>query len=426
MATESTHSHESHAGVGAPPPRYSDPAQESLVRALRASFNILRVLMVVLVALYLLSGVFRVEPGQQGLVARLGELRMARTDKGESPVFTQGWYWALPDPFDKKYLITGRVQELTVTTFMFNHPQAATAADLSQILPPMSALAPGVDGAMMTGDRNLSHGRWKVQYQIEDAALFVQHVGESPAAFEPLLERLTEMAVVREVAGRTIEEVTRTARDAVQQRVHDRLQASLADLATGVQVVKIVADTIEPGAVRQAFMDVLRAENEGLSLQERAREEATEVLSRTAGDKYDGLLDLIGQYGAAQLVDADEAELNRRLAGIDALLVAAKRDGAGQVAVKLSEAEARADQINESLRSEYKQFNDYLAQLKSQPRITLLNLWVAMRQEILSNRENEILFVPATQDIEIHIKNDAERKRELAEEEALMRQRSGL
>jgi len=105
---------------------------------------------------------------------------------------------------------------------------------------------------------------------------------------------------------------------------------------------------------------------------------------------------------------------------------AAKRDGAGQVAVKLSEAESRASEINERVRSEFKQFNDYLAQLKSQPRITLLNLWVAMRREILSNKENEILFVPATQDLEIHIKNDAERKRELAEEEALRRQRSGL
>jgi hypothetical protein len=254
----------------------------------------------------------------------------------------------------------------------------------------------------------------------------VQHVGESPAEFEPLLERLTEMAVVREVAGRTIEEVTRTARDDVQARVQDRLQTSLKELETGVQVVKIVADTIEPGAVRQAFMDVLRAENEGLSLQEKAREEATEVLSRTAGDKYDGLLDLIGKYGAAQLVGADEAELARGLAGIDALLEAAKQDGAGQVAVKLREAESRAAEINERVRSEFEQFSYYREQLKSQPRITLLNLWIAMRQEILSNRENEILFVPATQDLEIHIKNDAERKRELAEEEALKRQRSGM
>ena len=244
-------------------------------------------------------------------------------------------------------------------------------------------------------------------------------------AFEPLLQRLTEMAVVREVAGRTIEEVTRTALDDVRQRVQNRLQQALTELDTGVEVVKIVADTIEPGAVRQAFMDVMRAENEGLSLQEKAREEATDILNRTAGEKYGQLLDLIGKYGEAQLVGASEGELNRRLADIDAMLDEAKRDGAGQVAVKLSEAEARADQINESLRSEYKQFQDYLAQLKTQPRITMLNLWVAMRQEILSNKHNEILFVPDTQDIEIHIKNDTQHKRELQEEEALKRQRSG-
>jgi regulator of protease activity HflC (stomatin/prohibitin superfamily) len=373
--------------------------------------------------LYLLSGLFRVNPGQQGLVARLGKLRTTRGPAGETPVFTQGWHFALPDPFERKYVVTGQVQELRVVTFMFNHPQAATAKDLAQIVMETRDLTPGVDGTMLTGDRNLSHGRWEIQYRIDNAAQFVQNVGQTPTDFAPLLQRLTETAVIREVAGRTIEEVTRTALDSVRQGVREKLQRALDELQTGVQVVQVVAYTIEPAAVRQAFMDVIRAENERLSLQQKAEEEAGETLNHAAGDKYPALLTLIAKYGDTQIAGANEDELRGRLADIDRMLDQAKRDGAGQVAVKLSEAEAKANQINETLRSEYKQFVDYREQCRWQPRIALLNLWIGMRDAILSNRQNEIVFVPDSQEIEIHVKSDVERQRELQEEELRDRQK---
>lgn len=402
---------------GSPGPS-SDPAQEALIRALRASFNILRVLMVVLVVLYVLSGLFRVEPGQQGLVSRFGQLRTTVRDGSVTPVFAPGWHAALPDPFDTKYTLTGQLQGIKVTTFMFAHPQAATEKDLSRIVGQSGTLTPGLDGAMFTGDRNLSHGRWEVEYTIDDAALFIQNVGNTPAAFESLLQRLTETAVVREVSGRTVEQVTRTALDAVRQGVRRRLQAALDELETGVQVAQVVALTIEPGPVRPAFLDVMRAESERLSLQERAEEEAAEILNQAAGGRHRDLIDLITAYGDAQLQGADEADLDRHRSAIDAMLTRARREGAGQVAVKLSAAEARADQINESLRSEYEQFRHYRAQSEAQPRITPLALWVQMRQRILSNRLNEIFFVPDAQEIEVHIKSDEQRKIELAEEAA--------
>jgi modulator of FtsH protease HflK len=402
-----------------------DPAQESLVRALRASFNVLRVLMVVLVALYLLSGVFRVNPGEQGLVARLGELRTTSSAKGESPIFGPGWHWCLPDPFDKKYILPGTVREVRVTTFMFHHKDAETAKDLSQIVPSSSELTPGTDGAMFTGDRNLSHGRWEVQYQIDDAAQYVQNVGETPADGEGLLRRLIETAVVREVAGRTVEEVTRTALDDVRQSVQTRLQHDLGELETGIRVVQVVAFTVEPGPVRPAFMGVVAAENERLSMQERAEEQANEILNHTAGDKHARLLELINQYGETQARGGSEDELRQRLAAIDTVLDDVKRDGAGQAAVRLSEAEAEAEQTDQSLRREYEEFIRYREQMRARPRITMLGLWVQMRQAVLGNKLNEIFFVPDTKEIEIHIKSDPQRKLELEEESALKRQTGG-
>jgi len=424
MSTEPTFPSRPAPPIPTPP---SDPAQEALVRALRASFNILRVLMVVLVVLYLCSGVFRVEPGQQGLVARLGRLRESPAEGG-GYVFQPGWYFGmLPDPFDKKYVITGQVQNLVLTTFMFSHDQAATARNLADITQPRDELNPGTDGAMLTGDRNLSHGRWEVQYRIDDAARFVRNLGEKPDDARALLQRLTEMAVVREVAGHTVEEVTRTALDEVRDRVRSRLQKSLNELETGITVVQVVASTIEPGAVREAFLDVTRAEQERLALIRQAEEKATETLNRAAGDQYDDLLAAIHEYGAAQLRGADEATLNTLLAAIDARLVSAEAREAGQVAVKLREARAEANEINERLRREYEEFRWYLEQRAARPRITILGLWNQMRGAVLGTLANEIFFVPHWSDqIEILVNRDPERQRALDEQRTLERQRRQL
>jgi modulator of FtsH protease HflK len=415
------HAHEPvvHAG-----PVLHDPAQESLVLALRHSFNILRLLMIVLVVLYLCSGLFWVEPGQQALVARLGALRTHPTPQGASPVFTQGVHFKLPDPFEKKYTLSGQVQDTMITTFMFNHPEAATAKDLASIIGQSGDLTPGVDGVMFTGDRNLSHGRWQVQYQIGDAALFVQNIGATPRDGDRLLQRLLESAVVQEVAGRTIEQVTRTAREDVRQRVQQRLQQALDDLNTGVRIVQVVADTIEPGAVRPAFIAVVSAENEQQRLEEKAREEATEILSRAAGAMHGKLIELINAYDEAERQGAAAPELAAKLDAIDAQLDEARTQGAGQVSVRLSAAGARADQINETVRREVEQYQRFREQRAAQPGITELSLWVQMREEILSNRLNEIFYVPASNELEIHVKSDPQRKLELEEQAVLKKQQA--
>ncbi len=418
MATRPDDAHAVPPNTRASPAVVADPAQEALVRALRASFNVLRVLMIVLVVLYLSSGIFPVEVGKQGLVARLGKLR---ENAEGNYVFKPDWYWALPDPFDKKFTITGQIQSLRILTFVFNHPDAATK-ELSQIVAQSRDLQPGVDGAMFTGDKNLSHGRWEVQYKIGDAAQFVQNIGATPDEFEPLLRRLLETAVVREVAGRTVEEVTREAPDAVQQGVQDRLQRALDVLQTGVTVVQVMAQTIEPGAVRDAFIDVSRAESERLSMERQAEQRATEVLNRAAGDRYAGLLDMIREYGAAQMRGEDRTKLGELLASIDAQLTEAEAREAGQVAVKLRDARSAATTINGNLRSQYDEFVNYVEQRAARPQITVLDLWVQMRQEILGNRENEVFFVPDSNEIEILVNRDVQRQRELEDERNLQRQ----
>ncbi len=261
-----------------------------------------------------------------------------------------------------------------------------------------------------------------MQYRIDDAAAFVRTVGQDPNDFIPLLTRLTETAVVREVAGRTVEEVTREKLDDVRGGVQRRLEKSLTALGTGVAVVDVVAHTIEPGAVREAFMDVSKAENERVTLESQASEKATETLSKAAGQMHKDLLAAIRSYGAAQAEGAEPARLGALLAEIDNLLVEAERREAGQVAIKLRDAQNKANEVSDQLRGQYNEFVNYMKQRAARPLITTLDLWNKMRTAVLSNKANEVFVIPDQNVIEILVNRDPLLTKERQEEEILRRQ----
>jgi len=70
-----------------------DAAGQSLADALRASFKILKGIMMVLVVLYLFSNARCVQPHEQALVLRLGRLLPG--------VQNPGLVWAFPYPLDE-------------------------------------------------------------------------------------------------------------------------------------------------------------------------------------------------------------------------------------------------------------------------------------------------------------------------------------
>lgn len=398
----------------------TDPAQESLNNALRASFNVLRLVMVALLVAYIASGIFTVNTGEQGLIVRLGKLRAATPD-GDL-VFRQGLHWALPDPFDEKIRISGQTHALQIATFTIRR-DADDKRPLSETIQPVGELQPGRDGAMLSGDRNLSHGLWTIYYRIVDADRFVQNVGERPEAVEPVLRRLSENAIVQAAAERPIDEIIRTGIDTLRDDVTSRIRQALAALDTGVEIDKIDAETIEPGVVRQAFRMVTDAQNERQLLIERAYERRNEILAQTAGsrERYEGLLDLINQYGAAQAAGADQARLDDLLAKIDERL----EEAGGEVAVNLQDARSRSNEIREKLRREFEAFREYREAFRQHPLLTVTRLWTAMREAVLSSRQNEIIFIsPYEDEIEIHINKDPQRVIE-AERERYRRQMTG-
>lgn len=417
------------AGAGGPggdagrPPIVLDPAQESLSGALRAGFNVLRLIMVVLLVAYFLSGWFTIGPGEQGLIVRLGQLRQ-NNDEGSSlfgtRVFGPGNAFSLPEPFEQRILVKGTTHKLAIQTFMFNVQPEAVGKDLAEAVPSYTQINPATDGAMFSGDRNLSHGRWLVEYRVADGEKFVAGVagaerflaGEKPAVpwFEELLRTLVEASIVEVVSGLPVERITRTRGDPTTvdftldvQRV---LTRKLDELQLGVVVDRVGAETVEPGRVREAFLQVSRAQNERERSINEARQQREQILNEAAGPQYADLLAAIHAYGTAQLSGADEAALAAELTRIHALLDAA----GGTVSERLSAARSRAGAIREQARREYEDFISHRAAWLRAPQVTVVRLFQEMRSAILSTNENEVFFLPGIgRQIEILINRDPQR-----------------
>ncbi|RMF78055.1 MAG: hypothetical protein D6744_10515, partial [Planctomycetota bacterium] len=300
-----SHEHASPSPDSHVAPATVDPAHESLSNALRTGFNLLRIIIVILLAAYFLSGAFLVGPGEQGVVVRLGQLRTNTTEGtplSGTNVFGPGWHLSLPDPFDEKILIPGKTFTLEVDSFLFNRKPEDRAKAITDALPTYDQLDPVSEGTMITGDRALAHGLWTVNYRIVDAGKFVAAVSAGKDSRDPrdkfaplhdnlerLLTNLLESAVVRTVAGLPVERVavSRVGEGGADFAldVQRKLAAMLDAFDLGVVVDKVTAETVEPGQVRESFLDVTRAQSERDQSILAAESERAQILSKAAGTR---------------------------------------------------------------------------------------------------------------------------------------------
>src|ERR1700677_5100645 len=79
-----------------PPPPAEDAGSQALADALRSSFFIVKIIMVVLVLAFLGSGFFTVGPQEKAILVRLGK----PVGEGEQALYSPGFHWAFPPPID--------------------------------------------------------------------------------------------------------------------------------------------------------------------------------------------------------------------------------------------------------------------------------------------------------------------------------------
>jgi len=117
MAAETPDSH-AHRTLNVPDAPL-DAANQSLADALRASFSVLKTIMIVLVVLFMFSGLKCVEEHQKAVVLSLGKLKA-------DAVRDSGLSWAWPYPVDETLRVGVTAERLTSSRSTRPRPSRAT------------------------------------------------------------------------------------------------------------------------------------------------------------------------------------------------------------------------------------------------------------------------------------------------------------
>jgi len=224
----------------------------------------------VIVALWLLSGFYIVQQGENAVVLRFG---------AQHQITGPGLHWNWPFPIERREIVN--VEKVSVVELGYRRADKGGAVRV-----PKEAL-------MLTQDENIISIEFAIQYRVKDAAAYLFNVRDQMQTISQAAE-----SAVREVVGKnTLDFALTSGRDEVEIAIKTILQEMLDRYRAGIEIASVeMQEALPPEQVRVAFDDVVKArEDEQRKKNEaeayfndkvpRARGEAARLLQEAQGYK---------------------------------------------------------------------------------------------------------------------------------------------
>ncbi|MBI4736510.1 MAG: FtsH protease activity modulator HflK [candidate division NC10 bacterium] len=197
-----------------------------------------KITLAALAALYLLSGVYVVNPGEEAVVRRFG--RVVRPRTGE------GLRYRLPWPIERADKVN--VSEIRREGIGVTPPEHGLR------------LHPSEEIQVLTGDENIVNLKVIVQYRVKDPADFLLRVDYDA---NPLIRNAIKHSLTAVGAGARVDDLLTVGRTELQRVVQAASQRTLDEYRSGVQLVNItLQEVIPPKEAADAFRDVASAREE--------------------------------------------------------------------------------------------------------------------------------------------------------------------
>lgn len=346
-----------------------DPGIEALSDSLQFGFTMLKGIMVFLGVAFALSGVYWVDEGEIALHLRFGELL---GDKGKEVIEPGGPNFALPEPLDRILTIPTTLQEVSIDKAFWTLKEGLEGKKQKLELIESQVLEPGEDGFLVTGDKNIVHGKWAVTFHVHfdrespagrSAPVdFVTNVGTLERASE-LVQAAVEQAILHVVASTRVEEFVKA--NVSDERITQLAQGVLDRMHTGLQIVTLSQkENTIPIAALSEFRAVNEAESEKARKVEEAERMREEYMNQVAGTSYPMLLAALERYEAARSVDDPSAVARSEDEIMDLLL---GDQVGGRVAEVISNARLYRTQTVEAIRGAASRYSQMLGQHDKNP-----------------------------------------------------------
>ena len=222
-------------------------------------------------AIWVASGVYRVQPDQQGIVMRFGAF-----DRTTLP----GLNYHAPWPIESAE--TPAVTRINRVEVGFRAGGDRTVILRStRDLPGGGAREVPEEALMLTGDENIIDINFSVFWRIRDAGAFLFNTRNPEETVKSAAE-----SMMRQVIGRTpIQPALTEARARIEQDVTTGTQAIMDQYGAGIEVTQVQLQRVDPpAAVIDSFRDVQRANTDAERVRNEAESYRNDIIPRARGD----------------------------------------------------------------------------------------------------------------------------------------------
>jgi len=407
---EHGHRHAGHSEHEASAPERLGTAEKSLSEALGMSFVILKVIMILLVVAFMVSGFKTVGSNEQALRLLFGRIQGV----GEERVLNSGWHWVFPYPIGEIVTIPVKKQiKLTIGNFWYwenrndvlgkgPKPRRITSDKLNPLREGYCLTrsemrqGPGVGDADTRASRgnadgsdyNIVHCKWEIDYQIDNIEQFFSNVlvKEVPPgeiyekvmidSTTPLLRSVIENGVVTAMVHYSIDEALQS-RDRIPRHVKQLVQKQLDDIESGIRVTSVQLVDVEwPKQVNEAFEAFFTASQTSQQAISEARTYAEQALTDTAGQMAEPLYQLLMAEGPQ-----DEGEQETRWLQV-----------AGQAQNTIAQAKAYRTKVVEAAKANATYLRSILPEFRKRPELVTQRIYLDTMEQVLQNAEEKFIL----------------------------------
>ena len=209
---------------------------------------------------WILSGIYIVDPAERGVVIRFGAF---------NDVTQPGPHWHIPYPIEAVEVVNVEQSRNAEIGYRSNTGRVGSTI-LSESL-------------MLTKDENIVDLKIAVQYKIKDAEAYLFNVRNPDLT----LRQMTESAVRETVGQSEMDFVLTEGRSAIAASTEVLLQSMLDSLQTGLAITSVnMQDVQPPEQVQAAFADVVKAREDEVRQKNEAEAYANDIVPRARGAAF--------------------------------------------------------------------------------------------------------------------------------------------
>jgi len=218
-------------------------------------------IIIVIIGIWLLSGMYTVGPSEVGLVKRFGKyVKMSEP----------GFHYRLPRPIESVVIVdreSVRTEEIGFESV--------------RGLPSTQFPAKEEEALMLSGDGNIVHVEVVVQYRVKDPESLAFQI----ISADEIVDQAAKAVIREKIAQHTVDEILTTARDTIANTALESLQNLLDSYGAGISVLNVrLQEVTPPDPVAQAFDDV----NSSIQDKERiifdARKYENDIMPKAEGE----------------------------------------------------------------------------------------------------------------------------------------------